>query len=241
MIQKLSGVVLGLFKYNDKKNIVHIYTEQNGRMSFLIPASRSKKSTVCNVLFQPLSLVEFEAEVRSNSSLHTVKEAKLWFPFQSLPYDPYKSGIALFIAEFLFRALKEEAENAALYAYLVHSIEWLDSCDSNFANFHLVFLMRLSRFLGLFPYIEHYQEGDFFDLMNACFVHQQPSNGMFVRPQEAVRIHNLMRMRYETMHLFPMNRLERNHCLEVIITYYRLHLPEMPELKSLSVLRELFV
>lgn len=241
MIQKLEGVVLCSFKYNDKKNIVHIYTKQGGRMSFLIPAVRSKKSTVNQVLFQPLSLVEFEAEIKPRATLHPIKEAKLWCPFQSVPYDPFKSGIALFLAEFLFRALKEETDNEALYAYLVHSVRWLDSCDCNFANFHLVFLMRLSRFLGLYPYVESYHAGDYFDMLNACFTPTQPFNGAFLPPQEAVHIHNLMRMRFDTMHVFAMNRLERNRCLEVILAYYRLHLPDFPELKSLPVLKELFV
>ena len=241
MIQKLEGIVLCSFKYNDKKNIVHVFTKQGGRMSFLIPAVRSRKSTVNQVLFQPLSLVEFEAEVRPKATLHVIKEAKLSFPFVSLPYDPYKSGIALFLAEFLFRALKEETDNETLYAYLEHSIRWLDSCERNFANFHLVFLMRLSRFLGLYPYIESYQEGSYFDMLNACFTLQQPLNGVYVVPSEAVHIHNLMRMRYETMHLFLMNRLERNRCLDLILAYYRLHLPDFPELKSLPILKELFV
>lgn len=241
MIQKLEGIVLCSFKYSDKKNIVHIFTRQGGRMAFLIPAVRSRKSTVNQVLFQPLSLVEFEAEVRPKSTLHVIKEAKLWFPFVSLPYDPYKSGIALFLAEFLFKALKEETDNGPLYSFLVHSVQWLDSCESGFANFHLVFLLRLSRFLGLYPYVESYQLGSYFDMLNACFTQQQPLNGMYVIPQEASHIHNLMRIRYETMHLFTMNRLERNRCLELILAYYRLHLPEFPELKSLPVLKELFV
>ena len=241
MIQKLEGVVLYSFKYNDKRNIVHVYTKQGGRMSFLIPAVRSKRSTVSLVLFQPLSLVEFEAEVKPKSSLHVIKEAKLWCPFQSIPYDPFKSGIALFLAEFLFRALKEESDNDALYAYLVHSVRWLDSSEGNFANFHLVFLMRFSRFVGLYPYVESYHPGDYFDLLNACFCSGQPYNGAFLVPQEALHIHNLMRMRFDTMHLFAMSRVERNQCLDVILSYYRLHLPDFPELKSLAVLKELFV
>ena len=241
MIEKLEGIVLCSFKYNDKKNIVHIYTRQRGRMSFLIPATRSKKSTVSQVLFQPVSLVEFEAEVKPKSSLHVVKEAKLWCPFRSIPYDPYKSGIALFLAEFLFRALKEETDNAALYAYLIYSVRWLDGCELSFANFHLVFLMRLSRFLGLYPYVESYHPGDYFDLLNAAFSSSQPLHGAFIHPQDAVHIHTLMRMRYDTMHLFALNRMERNRCLDVILHYYRLHLPDFPELKSLPVLKELFV
>lgn len=240
MLQKYLGVVLHTLKYNDKQNIVHIYTGQGGRMSFLVPAQRSRKSMVRHVLFQPLSLVEFESEVRPRSSLYSIKEARAWYLFQSIPYNPYKSAIAMFIAEFLYRVLKEEAENEALFAYLTNSIQWLDTCDGSFSNFHLVFLMRLSRFLGLYPNLEGYTEGAFFDLLNACFVPSQPLHGMFVVPQDAAHIRNLMRMNYDTMHLFVMNRMERNRCLDIIGRYYCLHVPDFPELRSLPILQELF-
>ena len=240
MLQKLSGVVLYTVKYNDKSNIVHIYTEQSGKLSFLVPVQRSRKSTVRSVLFQPLSLVEIEADIRLKSGIHPIREAKAAYIFHTLPYDPYKSAIALFLAEFLYRALREEGENAPLFAYLTHSIQWLDMCEGKFANFHLVFLMRLSRFLGLYPNIDNYKEGDYFDLLNACFTTVQPLHGMFVLPQESAHIRQLMRMNYETMRLFAMNRESRNRCLDIINEYYRLHLPDFQELKSLSVLQELF-
>ena len=64
--------------------------------------------------------------------------------------------------------------------------------------------------------------------------------GHFVKPDEASRINILMRMNYETMHLFAMSRAERNRCLTIINDYYRLHLPDFPLLKSLDVLKELF-
>ena len=122
----------------------------------------------------------------------------------------------------------------------MYSVQWLDACNEGFANFHLVFLIRLSRFLGFYPNLENYTEGCYFDLMNACFVHEQPLHGMFLRPQEASHIRLLTRMNYETMHLFSMSRAERSRCLEIICEYYRLHLPDFPELKSLAVLQELF-
>ena len=49
MLQRLEGVVLHVVKYSDKSNIVHIYTRENGSMSFLIPAARSRKSLVNGV------------------------------------------------------------------------------------------------------------------------------------------------------------------------------------------------
>lgn len=240
MLQKTAGIVLHTLKYNDTSNIVDIYTELYGRVSFLVAASRSKKSAVKSVLFQPLTFIEFEADFRSTSALCRIKEVKA-APYRSIPYDPYKSAIALFLAEFLYKVLKEEGENRALFAYLNHSIAWLDECEKEFANFHLVFLMRLSRFLGLYPNLEDYYEGDYFDMLNACFTSLKPyKHSFYVESQEASRLVSLMRMNYETMHLFKMNRQERMQCLTVINDYYRLHIPGLQSLNSLAVLQELF-
>lgn len=241
MLQKTEGIVLHTLKYKDTSIIADIYTEFTGRASFLVPVSRSRKSAVKSVLFQPLALVELEADFRPNASIYKVTEAKSLHPFASLPYDPCKSAIALFLSEFLYRALREEAENRPLFAYLRHSILWLDECGGSFANFHLVFLMRLSRFLGLYPNLEDYREGDCFDLRSSCFTSPSPQpHAECLLPEEAARLTVLMRMNYDTMHLFTMTRRERSRCLTVMNEYYRLHLPDFPVLKSLEVLKELF-
>lgn len=241
MLQKTEGIVLRTVKYKDTAFIADVYTDVAGRVSFMVPLPRSRKASVKSVLFQPLSLVELEADFRPNTSIYKIKEAKSWHPFVSLPYDPYKSAIALFLSEFLCRAVRVEADNRALFSYLRHSIVWLDECRTGFANFHLVFLMRFSRFLGLYPNLEGYSEGCYFDLLNACFTSLRPSgHSHYIGPIEAARLLTLMRMNYDTMHLFAMSRVERMRCLTVIEQYYRLHLPDFPELKSLDVLKELF-
>ena len=241
MLQKTLGIVLRTLKYKDTSIIVDIYTEVSGRASFLVSVPRSRKAAMKPALFQPLALMELEADFRPNATIYKVKEAKSFYPFASLPYDPYKSAIALFLSEFLCRAVREETENRPLFAYLQHSIIWLDECRAGFANFHLVFLMRLSRFLGLYPNLEDYAAGDYFDLQNACFTPLRPSlHSNYIAPEEASRLIMLMRMNYETMHLFAMNRIERARCLMIMNEYYRLHLPDFPVLKSLEVLQALF-
>ena len=241
MLQKTLGIVLRTVKYNDASLIADIYTEVAGRASFLVSVPRSRKAAVKSVLFQPLALVELEVDFRPNTSIYKVKEAKSFYPFSTLPYDPYKSAIALFLSEFLYRAVREEVENRSLFAYLQHSMIWLDECSDGFANFHLVFLMRLSRFLGLYPNLEDYRKDDYFDLQNACFTSLRPQlHSHYIGPEEASRLTMLMRMNYETMHLFAMNRVERARCLTIMNEYYRLHLPDFPILKSLEVLKELF-
>lgn len=241
MLQRISGIVLRTVKYKDTSFIADIYTDIAGRTSFLVSTSRSRKSPVKPVLFQPLTLIELEADLRLNTSIHRIKEAKSCYPFVTLPYDPHKSTIALFLAEFLNRIIHEEIENKPLFSYLYHSIIWLDECRSGFSNFHLVFLIRLTRFLGFYPNLEGYTEGCCFDLLNACFTTFRPSNHeYYLEPDEAAHLFTLTRVKYETMHLLKMNRTERRRCLNVIEQYYRLHLPEFPELKSLEILKTLF-
>ena len=105
MLQKTVGIVLHVLKYNDTSNIVEMYTELSGRASFLVTVPRSKKATVKSVLFQPLALIEFEADYRPNTSLFRIKEAKSFSPFTSIPYDPFKSAIALFLADLQANAI----------------------------------------------------------------------------------------------------------------------------------------
>lgn len=240
MLQKIKGIVLHSLKYNDTSQIVDVYTDLHGRVSYMVPVSRSRKSKVSGALFLPLALIEFESDYRPNVSIHRMKEVKALHVFQSLPYDPYKSSIALFLSEFLYRVLREEAENVPLFTYLIYSIRWLDVCERSCANFHLVFLMRLSRFLGLYPNLDDYYPGVCFDLRNACFTGRVPLHTDYIAADEASRLVKLMRMNYDTMHLFEMSRTERLRCLEVMNDYYRLHVPGFPPLKSLDVLKELF-
>lgn len=241
MLQRLVGLVLHTVKYSDTSMIVEVYTESLGRSAFIVSVSHSKQSRAKAVLFQPLTLIEFEADIRQTKSLYRIRNATCLVPFASIPYHPYKSAMALFLAEFLYRAVREAGENKPLFAYLKHSVLWLDACEAHFSNFHLVFLMRLSRFLGLYPNLEGYEAGSYFDLLNACFLPSRPqTHSFFLIPEDASRILSLMRMSYRTMPLFVMNRDERNRCLKIVLDYYRLHLPDFPPLRSVDVLQDLF-
>ncbi len=103
-----------------------------------------------------------------------------------------------------------------------------------------VFMMHLTRFIGFYPNLENWHAGDFFDLRNGVFCSLVPLHPDYIPPDEAAKIGQLMRMNYETMHLFRFSREERNRCANLILRYYRLHIPSFPELKSLSVLQDLF-
>ena len=240
MLTKTQAIVLHTIKYGETRIIVDMFTRTHGRLSFIVNIPKSIKAKTKKQFFQPLNILEIEVDVRPKVQLQKLSDVRLASPFSSIPFNPHKLSISLFIAEFLYYALRSEQQNALLYDYVESSILWLDSQDDRYANFHLVFLMRLSRFLGFYPNLEHYQTGDYFDLRESMFLPTPPLHRDFLYPQEAEKVQLMMRMDYPTMHLFKMTHQERNRLLEVTITYYRLHLTDFPELKSIAVLQELY-
>ncbi len=240
MLTKTQTIVLHSLKYGETRLIVDMFTRSQGRQSFIVSIPKSVKGKIKKQLFQPLTLLEIEYDLRPKLQLQKLSDVRLASPFSSIPFDPQKLSISLFIAEFLYYALRSEQRNEPLFDYIVNSIQWLDAQTNRFANFHLVFLMRLSRFLGFYPNLDHYQAGDYFDLRESVFLPVPPVHRDFLHPQEAEKIQLMMRMDFPTMHLFRMSHQERNRLLEVSLIYYRLHIPDFPELKSVSVLQELY-
>lgn len=241
MMTKTKAIVLRTIKYGDASVVADLFTEELGRLSFMVRIPKSQKARVKKQFFQPLSVIEVDFDFRPRSGLQYLRDVRLSLPFASIPFDAVKLSLSLFLAEFIYYSTRDEQRNAGLFQYVENSISWLDAADHAFANFHLVFMMRFSRFIGFYPNLDDYVEGCFFDLRSASFCSKAPLHRDFLLPEEAERINTLMRMNYESMHLFRMNRLERNRITEIILNYYRQHVPNMPELQSFSVMRELFV
>ena len=231
-IIKTEAIVLHSLKYGEGRIIVDIFSREQGRLSLIVSAPRSERSKIKKQYLQPLTLLMLECDVRPQAQLQKVREATLLTPLPSLFSDAKKLSIGLFVSEFLYHALKGEQRNVPLFDYVRSSIEWLDAASGPVANFHLVLLMRMARFLGFYPNME--SEGDYFDLSEGTFGQRRDDRiaGTTVR--------QLMRKDYPTMHLFRLSRQERLQILQTLLRYYELHLPAFPELRSLSVLKELY-
>ena len=240
MLTKTQAIVLHSLKYGESRLIVDMFTRTFGRQSFIVSIPKTPKSKIKKQFFQPLTLLEIETDIRPKLQLQKLNDVRLLTPFASIPFEPDKLAISLFVAEFLYYALRSEQRNELLYDYLENSIMWLDGQQSSFANFHLVFLLRLTRFLGFYPNLDDYEDGDYFDLRESEFMRQPPVHRDFLHPEEAQKVQLMMRMDFATMHLFRMSHDDRNRLLEVSIKYYRLHLPDFPEMKSIEVLQALY-
>ena len=150
MISTTRAIVLNHLRYGDSSLIANLYTESMGRQTVFVKGAFSKKSPVRAAMFQPLHLIEIDLHHRANRQMQRISNVQVYCQLQSIPFDPVKSCIALFIAEILYKTLREEESNAGLFDFLLHAIQTLDLNDYGTANFHLVFLVHYSRYLGFY-------------------------------------------------------------------------------------------
>ena len=64
---------------------------------------------------------------------------------------PAKPTVVLFLAEMLLHVVHSEEADEKVFDFVAAALQWLDTAERDYANFHLVFLMRLTRFLGIAP------------------------------------------------------------------------------------------
>ena len=242
MLLTTQAFVLQTTRHGESNLIVHLFTEEAGMVHAVArsPRTRQGRNRTGVRLLQPLAPVEVTLRRQASRPLMPIGEGRAAEPWRQIPFDPVRSSIAFFLAEFLNYALAEEEENRPLFAFLRESFRWFDQAERGTANFHIAFLFRLTLFLGIRPLTEDYSPGCFFDLREGAFCLLRPLHPDVLQPAEAGQFHRLLRMRYETMHRFAFSREQRGRCLELLLRYYRLHVPSLPELKSYAVLRELF-
>jgi len=240
MQHKTRGIVLHTMPYSDRFAIVRMFTEEFGPVSYLVPQSKSRTSKTPRSLFFPLAILDIEVVHHNLRDIHQLKEARLSLSLPSLYTHPVKNTICIFIAEFISKVIRDIQPDKLLFNFLVQSLKILELTDKGYANFHLVFAIRLTRFLGFYPDSGSYETGAFFDMQNGVFTHKMPLHNHFLYREESHGLSLLLRMNYENMHRFRLSGSQRTIIINKAVEYYRLHLAYFPELKSLEVLSEVF-
>ena len=239
MQAKTSGIIIHSLKYSDSANIATAYTQQFGRVSYMAYGSNKKKSACRNSFLQPLSLVELEVFYHPNKDIQRLKEVRCDIPLIEIPSNPIKNAVAIFIAEVLYRALHNSEPDEELFLFLKESILMLEGSEKGIANFHLVFLIELSKYLGFNPNIEKESEG-YFDLVNGVFSLSAPNHPQYLSKEISEKISGIIQSDYQNMDKLSFSRQERVEILEAIVEYYKLHIPNFHGLHSLEVLQSLF-
>ncbi|MFZ4581168.1 MAG: DNA repair protein RecO [Paludibacter sp.] len=239
MLSKTKGIVLHSTKYSDSSSIVTIYTELYGRSSYMVRVSSKNKSGTKPALFQPLTLIEIDVFHNPSKEIHSIKEVRIDIPLIGIYTDVEKNAIALFMAEVLFRSIKLSTPDEQLYNFISQSVQVLDCTHELPANFHLIFMLKLTRFLGFEPNISE-TNSTYFDLMNGISLSSRPIHTHYIAGEQVLIFEKLCLLDYFDMSGLSLSRTQRTNTLKALIEYYRLHINGFHGLNSLAVLQSIF-
>lgn len=223
MLHKTNGVFIHQLKYSENSIIARIYTENLGLKSFLIKGVGNKKSAIRSNVLQPMAQLELVFINKEKSTLHYLKELNITNSGSSIPFNFYKTAIAIFMSEVLLKCIKEEETNPALYEFVSNTVKLLDIKEDNLGFFPLIFMIKLSRFLG-FSIEDRINSVDL--MMNYGPISQDVIHCL-------QHIKSLPVMdQYE----FTLAKATRKEVLNFLINYYEAHLIKSGDIKSHKVL-----
>ena len=208
-------IILNHTKFGENSIVIHTLSQAYGRRSFLVRVGRKSAMS----LFLPLNILEADGTENPKATLWTAAGLSVRHPLNGIRSNLYKNTMTLFMSEVLYRVVKDGAFEEGLYEWCSRSILTLDALDSDFSNFHLLFLLELAVALGFSPTLQ--------DIA--------PFAGEHLKD-----IRNLMQADFSQALLLPLNGETRNAICEDILRYLEFHTESRIDVRSLAVLRELY-
>ena len=236
MLVKTKAIVLSAIKYQEKSLIVKCFTQSDGLKSYFVPSAFSgKKSNQKIAYFQPLTILEIEASHKNKGTLEHFKEIRLATAYHSINTNIFKSTIVIFLSEMLHHSIREEEKNDHLFSFLETALLWLDHHDET-ANFHLILLLEVTKFLGFYPDVSDI-DLKFFEMTEGQF---SAFHGIScLSEHETFLFKKLIDLKFDSdQKIFA--GIERQILLKILLDYYTFHLDGFKKPKSLAVLKEVF-
>ena len=238
MLVTTEALVLSKTNYSETSLIVRCYTRSDGIKSYIVKsAKQGRKGNKTTALFQPLHQLEITAQHNNKSGLSIPKSIKISKPYITIPLQIDKIAVVLFLSEVLSSALREEEANASLFHFLKSSLSWFDMQD-DVPNFHIFFLLSLTKHLGFFPDIGD-QSHPYFDMENGCFSAQK-STQQIEDPRTISVFKSFLGTNFDGMCEVLVSSTERKKLLELLMQYYQIHLQGFSRPKSLNILHEIY-
>ncbi|MCM4155113.1 DNA repair protein RecO [Gramella sp. AN32] len=238
MIVHTKAIIISALKYGEADLIVKAYTLSDGVKSYMLKGIlKSKKGKFKASMFQVLTQLDIVANHRNQGKLEYLKEAKILETYQTLHTHPIKTTMVMFLAEMLRNTIQEEEPNPHLYKYLENTFQYLDH-TSSIANFHLLFLLHLTKYLGFRPQSEK-PEDEFFNLLDGVF-QSFSTNDYCLEGEQVNLLKRLLGTDFDALNEIKLNQAARNNFLNMLLLYYELHIEGFRKPKSLSVLNEIF-
>ncbi len=225
MLYKTKAIAFNYIKYRETSIISRVYTREFGLQSYIVNGVRSSKAKSKIAHYQPFTLLDIVCYHNQKKDIQRISEIKICEALHSIPFDIAKTSIALFLTEIMVKIFKEEQEDYPQFDFIYHAVQILDSMELGISHFHLQFLLKLGRFIGIVP------SGAKELLDEIAYFHHKSGDNTIEQIQQ------LMDQNFGGE--ITMGKNEKLNNLDLIISLYQHHFDQLKEIKTLSVLREI--
>ncbi|SDE18485.1 DNA replication and repair protein RecO [Mucilaginibacter pineti] len=238
MLHKTRGIIFKATDYGESSVIVQIFTEKFGLQSYIINGAKKPKAKIGRNMLQPLHLLNLVVYHKNTGGVQRITELKNAPVLLTIPYDVVKSCIAMFLNEVLYKSIKQQSAEENIFDFVFSAIEWLDHQTGSVANFHLLFMAQLTRYLGFYPDRALAGNADYFDMKNGIFSKFKPDSVLYLSPPHTQNFSKLLLCNFEDMQQLKLSNDERRYLIQKLLEYYALHIEGFGNIRSADVLEE---
>lgn len=222
MIHKTRGIVFRYSKFRETSIIVSIFTELFGLRSYIVNGVRSSNKSLGNkiALYQPLTLLDLVVYHREQANINRIKEVKCLYPYRTIATDVRKSTLCMFLNEVMNKSIREESHAQEVFDFIYDAFVTLDESDTGIENFHIIFLIKLSRFLGFGP-------------QNAS----EMSGSLRMDVETERKLGEFLHCDFDFATQLSLKA--RREILDCVLKFYAEHIDTFGEVKSLQILRDI--
>lgn len=239
MLHKTRGIVLKTTQYSESSVVVKIFTEKFGIQSYLINGVKKPKAKIPMNILQPLHLVDMIVYHKVTTQIQRVSEVRPSPVFRTIPYQVIKNAVIQFLNEVLYKSVQQQNTDEALFNFIYSAISWYDETNEPNVNFHLAFLLKLSKFLGFAPHFQSRSDQLYFDLQEGEFTSLPPVHPYFIDKIDADELKKLFDCPFEKLNEISINNMKRRFLLGKILVYYTLHTSSFGQIKSHQILEDI--
>lgn len=238
MLHKTRGIVFKTTDYSESSVIVQVFTEKFGLQAYIINGVKKPRAKISRNMLQPLHLLDMVVYHKPNGNIQRATEVKNVPVLKTIPYDIVKSSLVIFLNEVVYKAVRQQETDETLFNFIFYAIEWLDNQQHGLANFHLLFLVQLSRYLGFHPERNEASTTSYFDLKDGLFVAKRPEHNLFLAPPYTQYFNLLIDRSFDELPEIKLPNDIRHFLLDRLIEYYALHIEGFGQIRSHEVLEE---
>tara|TARA_B100000929_G_scaffold154386_1_gene122211 strand:- start:326 stop:1045 length:720 start_codon:yes stop_codon:yes gene_type:complete len=238
MVTSTSAIVLSKIRYKDNDIIVKLFTKEYGAISFIVKGGQnSKKNKIKYVYFQELTILEIQFNYNLKRDLQYIKDIEIKHNYTSSHTDLVKVSVIMFLSEVLSNVITHQKRDIQLYNYIEESLIWYDINKSN-TYFHMIFLIELTRYLGFYP-----------DMLSNNFKYFNLEGGSYEKLKtseysitgDSLNLFNqILGIKFDSNPLPALNSKDKMEIINIILTYYKLHINNFKPIKSLEIVKNIF-